>query len=57
MEGKTNMKKFGEFICKHKIGVFLLSLVLLAVSFFGNAMTRINYDILVYIPEDIETVE
>ncbi len=51
------MKKFGEFICKHKIGVFLLSLVLLAVSFFGNAMTRINYDILVYIPEDIETVE
>ena len=56
MEEKTDMKKFGEFICKHKLCVFILSLVLLVVSFFGNAMTRINYDILVYIPENIETV-
>lgn len=51
------MKKFGDFICKHKLGVFILSIVLLIVSFIGNAMTRINYDILVYIPEDIETVK
>ena len=51
------MKKIGEFICKHKVGVFVLSLVLLVLSFVGNAVTRINYDILVYIPEDIETVE
>ncbi len=51
------MKKFGEFICKHKIGVFILSLVLLIFSFVGNFATRINYDILVYIPEDIETVK
>ena len=57
MEEKTDMKKFGEFICKHKLCVFILSLVLLVVSFFGNAMTRINYDILVYIPENIETVK
>ncbi len=51
------MKKFGEFICKHKLGVFILSLILLFLSFIGNAVTRINYDILVYIPEDIETVK
>lgn len=51
------MKKFGEFICKHKLGVFILSLLLLVFSFFGNMATRINYDILVYIPEDIETVK
>lgn len=51
------MKKFGEFICKHKLGVFILSLVLLVFSFVGSISTRINYDILVYIPEDIETVK
>lgn len=51
------MKKFGDFICKHKVAVFTISIILLILSVFGIKATKINYDILVYLPEDIETVK
>lgn len=51
------MKKFGEFICEHVKFVFIVSLILLLLSFIGIKLTRINYDILVYLPEDIETIK
>lgn len=50
------MKKFGDFICKHKVAVFAISIILLILSIFGIKATKINYDILVYLPENIETV-
>lgn len=49
--------KFGEFVCKHRKTILILSLLLLIPSVIGMAMTRINYDILVYLPEDIETIQ
>lgn len=49
--------KFGEFVCKHKKTILILSLLLLIPSIIGMTMTRINYDILVYLPEDIETIQ
>ena len=51
------MEKFGKCICKHKGLIIFLMLVLLIPSFLGIKATRTNYDILVYLPEDIETVQ
>ena len=55
------MKKCGEaigrFIVKHKIFVVIVSILLLIPSVFGIVKTRVNYDILVYLPNDIETMK
>ena len=51
------MVKFGEFITKHKKIIFIISLLLLIPAVIGMQATRINYDILVYLPDDIETVQ
>ena len=51
------MQKFGEFICKHRKVILIIALVLLIPSLIGIKATRINYDILVYLPEDIETIK
>lgn len=51
------MKKFGDFICKNKIAILIISFLLLIPAFIGYANTKINYDILVYLPEDIETMK
>lgn len=51
------MKKFGEWVVKHKVAIFIVSLLLLIPSAMGYINTRINYDILSYLPDDIETME
>lgn len=51
------MLKFGNFICKYKKIILVIALLLLIPSVIGMANTRINYDILVYLPEDIETIQ
>ncbi len=51
------MKKFGDFICKNKIAILIISFLVLIPAFIGYANTKINYDILVYLPEDIETMK
>lgn len=51
------MQKFGEFICKHRKAILIIALLLLIPSIIGMKATRINYDILVYLPEDIETIK
>lgn len=51
------MKKFSNFICNHPKLIVLISFALLFVSIIGSALTKINYDILVYLPKDIETVK
>lgn len=51
------MKKFGDFICKNKVIILTVTLLLLIPALIGMKATKINYDILVYLPEDIETVK
>ena len=51
------MKKFGQFICKHKVVILIISLLLLIPSIIGYKATRVNYDILVYLPDNIETIK
>ena len=51
------MKKFSEFICKHRWLIVVLSGLLIIPAIFGYAVTRVNYDLLVYLPSDIETLK
>ncbi len=51
------MKKFGNFICKNKYFIMIVSFVLLILSIIGMNLTKINYDILVYLPNDIDTIK
>lgn len=51
------MHKIAEAICKHRKLILIIALLLLIPSIIGMKATRINYDILVYLPEDIETIK
>ena len=51
------MKKFSKFISNHNVFILMIGLLLLIPSIFGYVHTKINYDILVYLPEDIETIQ
>ena len=51
------MVKFGKQIAKHKTLVVILCVLLLIPAVMGYVNTRINYDILSYLPDSLETVE
>lgn len=51
------MKKFSNFVCKNRIAILIICSFLFVFSIIGTKMTKINYDILVYLPKDIETVK
>ena len=48
--------KFGKLVVKFRIPILILSLVLMIPSVIGMARTRVNYDLLTYLPEDMDTV-
>ena len=50
------MKKFSKFITKHNLIIVIIAILLLIPSAIGYFNTRINYDILVYLPENNETI-
>lgn len=51
------MNKLTDFICKHKALILIITLLLLVPTLIGIKKTKINYDILVYLPDDIETIK
>lgn len=51
------MRKFSDFISNHNILILVISLLLIIPSIIGYANTKINYDILVYLPENYETIK
>ena len=48
--------KFGKAVVKYRIPIFVLALLLLIPSVFGMVSTRINYDMLTYLPDSMDTV-
>ncbi|WP_334293620.1 efflux RND transporter permease subunit [Anaerocolumna aminovalerica] len=50
------MMKFGKVVVKHRIPILIIAAILMIPSIFGMASTRINYDMLNYLPEDMDTV-
>ena len=47
--------KFGKAVVKARVPIVIVSLLLAALSVFGMLGTRINYDMLTYLPKDMET--
>lgn len=51
------MEKLGRQIVKFRIPIFIISILLLIPAVFGYINTRVNYDVLYYLPDDIETMK
>ncbi len=51
------MKNFGKAVVKSRFVILIVALILLVPAVFGYLGTRINYDMLTYLPEDIETMK
>ena len=51
------MLRFGESVVKHRKLILVLSVLLLIPAVIGFLNTRINYDILYYLPDEIETMK
>ena len=50
------MVKFGKFITKHKLFILILGVLLIIPSMIGMVKTRVNYYVLSYLPDSLETV-
>lgn len=57
MTWRDVMKKIAKWITEHKVWIVVTAFLLLVPSVFGMMKTKINYDILVYLPGDIETIK
>ena len=51
------MEKTGRFIVKFRIPILILSFLLIIPSVIGYLKTRVNYDVLYYLPNNIETIQ
>ena len=51
------MQKFGNFIVKYRNLILIIAIILLIPAAIGYKATRVNYDILVYLPDSIKTVQ
>ena len=51
------MVKIGKWIARHKVLILILGILLVVPSVIGMAKTRVNYDLLSYLPEHLETVK
>ena len=49
--------KTGKIIVKYRVPILLLTMLLMIPALLGMVNTRINYDMLNYLPEDMETVK
>mgnify|MGYP000116851792 CR=1 FL=1 len=51
------MVKIGKWIARHRVLILILGILLVVPSVIGMAKTRVNYDLLSYLPEHLETVK
>lgn len=51
------MINVGKWITKHKNIILLITVILLIPAGIGYLSTRVNYDVLSYLPKSLETVE
>ena len=52
-----NVVKAGKWIAKHRVLILIIGVLLLFPSLWGIQATRVNYDILSYLPDHLETVK
>ena len=51
------MVNFGKKVVKYRVLILILGALLLIPSVFGYLNTRVNYDVLTYLPDNIETMK
>lgn len=51
------MVNFGKRVVKYRVAILIVSIMLLIPAGWGYLHTRINYDVLTYLPKNIETME
>lgn len=51
------MNKFGEFIVRNRLVILIIGILLMIPAGLGYINTRVNYDILSYLPKDINTMK
>jgi len=56
LERKTEQMRFSKAVVKCRIPILIAALLLMIPAVLGMAGTRINYDMLDYLPEDMDTV-
>ncbi len=56
MKAGENMERFGKTVVKMRIPILILSILLLIPAALGYLNTRVNYDVLTYLPDEIETM-
>ena len=49
------MRKLSQIIAKNRVVILVLAFILIIPSAFGYFSTKVNYDILSYLPSDLET--
>lgn len=54
---ENDMITLGKWITKHKNIILLIAVILLVPSAIGYVTTRVNYDVLSYLPDTLETVD
>lgn len=48
--------RFSRAVVKHRVAILIIAVALMVPSLFGMLSTRINYDMLNYLPDDMDTV-
>jgi predicted RND superfamily exporter protein len=51
------MNKFASFVAKHRKIVLFIAILLMIPSFYGLVSTRVNYDLLTYLPEHLDSMK
>ncbi|GKX30424.1 hypothetical protein SH1V18_29040 [Vallitalea longa] len=51
------MKRFARMIVKHRKLVLIIGILLLLPSLYGMTNTRVNYDLLTYLPEELDSMK
>ena len=51
------MNRFARWIVKHRVAVVIICLLMLIPSVLGMNATKVKYDLLYYLPEDLDTVK
>ena len=51
------MNRFARWIVKHRVAIVIICLLMLIPSVLGMNATKVKYDLLYYLPEDLDTVK
>lgn len=54
---ESETMKFGKAVVKSRVIILIVAIALMVPSAFGMIMTRVNYDMLNYLPDNLETVK